>query len=118
MSEGQRNVITTIDDAYHRLAKALRKAGRPGDDFARLEMLWRLAKRDTIRLETQDVPFRDCPVGLFVSAGELCLMTEYADMDGHADAYVVASGEYFWGGTTKKADRDQVLVTPAKVESE
>jgi hypothetical protein len=40
----------------------------------------------------------ECPIGLFVSAdGELCLKTEYGDNEGRIDAYIVSSGEFFWG---------------------
>lgn len=40
------------------------------------------------------IALKDCPVGLFLSLnGELCLKTEYGD-----DAYIVSTGEKFWGG--------------------
>ena len=39
----------------------------------------------------------DCPVGLFIWDGALCLKTEYGSNDGRIDAYIVASGEFFWG---------------------
>lgn len=40
----------------------------------------------------------ECPIGLFVSAaGNLCLKTEYGNNDGRIDAYIVSSGEFFWG---------------------
>ena len=39
----------------------------------------------------------DCPVGLFLTdAGMLCLKTEYGN-EGRIDAYIVDSGEMFWG---------------------
>lgn len=40
----EQNEITPVDDYYHRLAKVLQKAGSPGDDFSRLETLYRKAK--------------------------------------------------------------------------
>jgi hypothetical protein len=44
------------------------------------------------------VTLADCPIGLFKSAGgELCLKTEYGDNSGRIDAYIVSSGEMFWG---------------------
>lgn len=44
------------------------------------------------------VTLADCPIGLFVaSSGELCLKTEYGNNDGRIDAYIVSSGEMFWG---------------------
>jgi hypothetical protein len=40
----------------------------------------------------------DCPIGLFVSDdGELCLKTEYGNNEGRIDAYIVSTGEFFWG---------------------
>lgn len=48
---------------------------------------------------TDSVTLADCPVGLFVPVGsnELCLKTEYGNNEGRIDAYIVASGEFFWG---------------------
>ena len=44
------------------------------------------------------VELRDCPIGLFMSGdGELCLKTEYGNNEGRIDAYIVSSGEFFWG---------------------
>lgn len=47
---------------------------------------------------TNIVTLEDCPIGLFTSAsGELCLKTEYGSNEGRIDAYIVSSGEFFWG---------------------
>lgn len=57
------------------------------------------------------VSLASCPIGLFMSeGGELCLKTEYGDNDGRIDAYIVSSGEFFWGGTSKPQDQRQVQV--------
>ena len=56
----------------------------------------------------------NCPIGLFMSAdGELCLKTEYGNNEGRIDAYIVSSGEFFWGSApqTIKSQRQQ-MVTP------
>ena len=53
----------------------------------------------------------DCPAGLFFFDGELCFKTEYSDKNG-AEAYVVASGEYFWGGTDNAEKRAALQVIP------
>jgi len=59
------------------------------------------------------VKLKDCPIGLFTSEhGALCLKTEYGDNEGRIDAYIVDSGEFFWGGTNNAAEQRQVLVTP------
>lgn len=54
------------------------------------------------------IPLRDYPKGLFVTENNtLCVKTEYGN-----EAYIVWSGEYFWGGAeTKKAIGD-VLILP------
>ena len=56
----------------------------------------------------------DCPIGLFMSNdGELCLKTEYGNNDGRIDAYIVSSGEFFWGDHPQTiANQRRQLVTP------
>lgn len=56
----------------------------------------------------------DCPIGLFEYQGELCLKTEYGTNDGRIDAYIVSSGEFFWGGGGIAGQR-KVMVTPVQV---
>lgn len=60
------------------------------------------------------VTLADCPIGLFVSAsGELCLKTEYGNNEGRIDAYVVSSGEFFWGDAPQTiASQRKQMVTP------
>jgi hypothetical protein len=43
------------------------------------------------------LPLRECPIGLFWSGNELCLKTEYGNNEGRIDAYIVSTGEFFWG---------------------
>lgn len=46
------------------------------------------------------VSLAECPVGLFVPVARpeaLCLKTEYRSNGGRIDAYIVSSGEFFWG---------------------
>jgi hypothetical protein len=63
--------------------------------------------------EAVPVALKDCPIGLFAAKdGELCLKTEYGNNDGQIDAYIVRSGEYFWGGTSTAKEQREVLVTP------
>ena len=63
-----------------------------------------------------EVTLADCPIGLFVFEGELCLKTEYGSNEGRIDAYIVSSGEFFWGNPpqTIQSQRAQ-LVTPVEV---
>lgn len=62
------------------------------------------------------VTLADCPIGLFLSAsGLLCLKTEYGDNSGRIDAYIVESGEMFWGGQPQTvATQRAELVTPVE----
>lgn len=60
-------------------------------------LLW-LWHREDSAAASEAVTLVDCPVGLFVSqSGELCLKTEYGSNEGRIDAYIVGSGELFWG---------------------
>lgn len=67
------------------------------------------------------VELDECPEGLFLFGRTLVLMTEYARThvdaaDGRTflqrDAYIVASGEYFWGGTSDAQERARLIVQP------
>lgn len=53
----------------------------------------------TVHILTDPItPLVECPIGLFISeSGEICLKTEYANSQGRIDAYIVSSGEFFWG---------------------
>jgi hypothetical protein len=64
--------------------------------------------------------FKNCPPGLFMHTHNegtsgaldvLCVKTEYGE-----DAYVVASGEYFWGGTHNREARGDIVVTVLKLK--
>lgn len=59
-----------------------------------------------------------CPVGLFIFNDCLCFKSEYRTPDlqlGYkTDAYIIESGEYFWGGTSCSIDRENLIVTPIK----
>lgn len=54
----------------------------------------------------------DAPIGLFMSKeGEMCLKTEYI-ADWGVEAYIVSSGETFWGGAKTAEERNNLDVTP------
>jgi hypothetical protein len=60
----------------------------------------------------------DCPIGLFMDAisGTLCLKTEYGNNDGRIDAYIVSSGEFYWGPAPQNiANQRKARVYPVKV---
>mgnify|MGYP001590466193 CR=1 FL=1 len=54
----------------------------------------------------------ECPPGLFIFNGSIGFKSEYSTPEGSPDAYVVSSGEYFWGGTADRKARDALTVTP------
>lgn len=62
------------------------------------------------------VTLADCPIGLFVAdGGELCLKTEYGNNEGRIDAYIVSSGEMFWGAAPQTiASQRAQMVTPVE----
>ena len=47
--------------------------------------------------DEERVTLVQCPIGLFMCGDELCLKTEYGNNEGRIDAYIVSSGEFFWG---------------------
>lgn len=53
------------------------------------------------------VPLKDCPIGLFIKDNTLCVKTEYGN-----EAYIVSSGEVFWGGARTKEEIGDILVLP------
>lgn len=58
----------------------------------------------------------NCPEGLFFFGDTLCFKSEYMTLNAagmyQTDAYVVATGEYFWGGAPTAVAREQLLVEP------
>lgn len=60
--------------------------------------------------EGPTVSLASCSIGLFMSKdGILCLKTEYGNNEGRIDAYIVSSGEFFWGDApqTIQSQREQ-----------
>ena len=53
------------------------------------------------------IPLRDYPKGLFVHDDTLGVKTEHGN-----EAYIVWSGEYFWGGAKTKEEIGDVLILP------
>ena len=62
------------------------------------------------------VTLADAPIGLFQSeSGELCLKTEYGNNEGRIDAYIVSSGEMFWGAAPQTiASQRAEMITPVE----
>ena len=57
----------------------------------------------------------EAPVGLFLWNGEMCLKTEYIAGWG-VEAFIVSSGETFWGGAKTSEERNNLDVTPIEAE--
>lgn len=55
------------------------------------------------------------PPGLFIFGDCLGFKTEYRTNEGRVEAYVVASGEFFAGGTSTVAERNALMVTPVEI---
>jgi len=76
--------------------------------------------------ETPKVPLDDCPTGLFWFEGTLGFKSEYATTKQESgivvglqcDAYVVSSGEYFWGGVSDWRERAKLMVTPLDLDAQ
>lgn len=59
---------------------------------------------------------KDCPVGLFYFGDTLALKTEYGNNEGQIDAFIVSSGEFFWGAAPQTiASQREQMVTPCNV---
>jgi hypothetical protein len=68
---------------------------------------------------SDSVALKDCPIGLFVSVegNELCLKTEYGNNEGRVDAYIVSSGEFFWGSAPQTIPNQRAqMVRPVDVD--
>lgn len=60
----------------------------------------------------------DAPVGLFWCGDTLAMKTEYGNNEGRIDAFIVSSGEFFWGHQPQTiASQRASLVTPIDTDS-
>lgn len=68
------------------------------------------------------VPLGVAAPGLYLFGDTLIFKSEYkteaASVKGwQSDAYVVETGEYFWGGVTNALEREGLMLTPVKVHA-
>jgi len=69
-------------------------------------------------VQAEEVTLAACPIGLFMCAGELCLKTEYGSNEGRIDAYIVSSGEFFWGHAPQSiASQRATMVRPVEMHT-
>jgi hypothetical protein len=69
--------------------------------------MWWERKERTMKTANKLIPLRDYPKGLFMHDDTLCVKTEYGN-----EAYIVWSGEYFWGEANTKGEIGDVLILP------
>lgn len=71
-------------------------------------------KEFKIKKRKRSCTLEKCPVGLFISKNDVfALKTEYG-----LEAYIVSSGERFWGGVNNLEDLKNVRVYPCEVEAQ
>jgi hypothetical protein len=96
-----------VDAARHFLEPATARIGRAAYRAM-------LAASPAPSVAGVEVTLAECPVGLFRDArtGTLALKTEYGNNDGRIDAYIVESGEFYWGAQpqTIASQRAQMVV--------
>ena len=56
-----------------------------------------------------------CPPGLFIFEGCLGFKSEYRRANGSAEAFVVETGEAFWGGTSNAEACNALMVLPVEI---
>jgi hypothetical protein len=67
----------------------------------------------------EKVSLADCPVGLFEWHGLLALKTKYFRLDGGIDAFVLSTGEFFYGDAVLSEEQIAIMVRPVlKIETD
>jgi hypothetical protein len=63
----------------------------------------------------KSVTLAKCPIGLFWAGTQLCFKSEYGNNEGRIDAFIVSSGEFFWGAQPQTIDSQRAQkVVPIK----
>jgi hypothetical protein len=71
----------------------------------------------TVNIEPSVCTLGEAPPGsLLLYDGELILKTEYRDDKGAVEAYIVGSGERFWGGVHGSTVNSLPVTIPRKVD--
>jgi hypothetical protein len=65
-----------------------------------------------VHYAAEEVPLADCPFGLFMWNETLALKTRYRARDGGIIAYVVSSGEFFYGDAMLCDELAKIMVRP------
>jgi len=69
----------------------------------------------TVRPSAFPCSLAACPPGLFLCGTTLGFKSEYRTSVGGMEAYIIESGEFFWGGSDNEAERARLVVTPCEV---
>lgn len=77
-----------------------------------LPMMWGAAPRVQTSAGTDAVALEACSPGLCVFGDTLVMRTEYTRDNGSIEAFVVGTGEAFWGGTSDPSVQRALQVTP------
>ncbi|PJZ18335.1 hypothetical protein CEW46_29155 [Bacillus cereus] len=56
------------------------------------------------------------PGSLFKFGDTIGMKSEYSNYRGAVEAYIVGSGEMFWGGTSNARDQVALMVQPLKIK--
>jgi hypothetical protein len=59
--------------------------------------------------EPEEVSLAECPPGLFWAGETLGMKSEYGDNRGRIDAFIVESGEFFWGKAPQTIARQREI---------
>jgi hypothetical protein len=66
-----------------------------------------------IQLVSEEVSLNDLPAGsLFQYGGTIALKSEYRTRNDAIEAFIVGSGEMFWGGTDTASEQGELMVKP------
>lgn len=69
-----------------------------------------------LKFNKQKTTLEKLPSGsLFIYNGTICLKSEYISDEGAIEAYIVGSGEMFWGGTTIAEKLNKLKVKKIKI---
>lgn len=71
----------------------------------------------TLYVDDIEVTLEELEKGsLFKFGNSICMKTEYVTQSGTIEAYIVGSGEFFWGGTSDVKERRKLKVRKVTIE--
>jgi hypothetical protein len=71
-----------------------------------------------LKVKKKQIRLKDLEPGrMFLYGKTLGLKTEYKTPQGACEAFIVGSGEMFWGGSGTTKEREELLVNKVKVKN-